>query len=287
MPRSGTHSAPRASQERLAARAAVACVAAVLAACSGGCIIPDTRIDVQPERTNPGAVRIVQAVPLSPQADAACAEEPGLLRCPQPPITIVPGLIEIEDQAFCTCENGRDGNAAGGFDIYVEDPDVDDEGEPRDELFAAFLLDVPPNADLVSPFVAYTNYLPNNTPALRVLGDQPIERPVTNLKAWSLGVETTVDLCNNNNGNQLTPGLHSLRLVVTDRPWPFPVLTDADGSPERNDGAFERDEALEPLVGVPDLPGGASYAVANFVFRCRDASSEEDGVGCNCEDFEG
>jgi len=263
--------------------------AGLLAAVAFGCacIIPDTDIDVQPDRTNPGAVRIVQAVALSTQANEACAEEPGFEVCPVPPDTVVPGLIEFENQAFCACESGgRDGNAIGGFRIFVEDPDVDDDGAPRDTLIGAFLLDVDPDADSLSQFVAYTNYFPTSSPAQRSAAgtyEQPIERPASNLQEWTVGLDTTVDLCNDNNGTALESGLHSLRLVVTDRPWPFPVDVDDDGLPIPSGDGFARDESQEPIVGVPDTPGGASYDVVEFVFRCVEESSDV----CNCEEVEG
>lgn len=261
----------------------------LLAVLGCACIIPDTDIDVQPIRTNPGAVRIVQAVALSTQANEACADEPGFQVCPVPPDTVVPGLIELENQAFCVCEGGgRDGNALGGFQIFVEDPDVDD-GIPRDALLGALLLDVDPGAESLSPFVAYTNYFPTSPAQRSAAGtyEQPIERPASNLQEWTVGLDTTVDLCNDNNGTPLTGGLHSLRVIVTDRPWPFPVAVDENGLPKRAGDGFERDETAEPLVGVPDTPGGASYDVADFVFRCVDESDEEGSNVCNCEEVEG
>ena len=140
--------------------------AGLLAVLGCACIIPDTDIDVQPNRTNPGAVRIVQAIAVSAQANESCAQEPGFEVCPVPPDTVVPGLIELENQAFCVCEGGgRDGNALGGFRIFVEDPDVDEDGAPRDTLIGAFLLDVDPDTDSLSQFVAYTNYFPTNRAA--------------------------------------------------------------------------------------------------------------------------
>ncbi|MEM6295250.1 MAG: hypothetical protein AAGA54_28520 [Myxococcota bacterium] len=264
-----------------------------LASAAAGCIIPDTDIDVQPNRTNPGTVRIVQAVPLTQEADDACGLEPGLEVCLVPPFTVVPGLIEVENQAFCVCEGGRDLNALGGFDIYVEDPDVTSEGDPRDDIFGVFLLDAPADAQQVAPFIAYTNFLPSNRPAQRVpLGGagtyaQPIERPPTNLKSWTLGIETAVDLCNDNNGTALEPGLHSLRIIVTDRPWPFPVELGPQGEPSVEGDGFARDETEDPLVGIPDTVAGASHAAANFVFRCEDEASEAGAAVCNCEEVEG
>ncbi len=256
---------------------------------SCACIIPDTNIQVQPNRTNPGTVRIVQAVALTSEANAACADEPGFQVCPLPPDTVVPGLIEVENQAFCVCEGGRDANALGGFDIFVEDPDVDEDGEPRDTLLGAVLLDVIEGEEPLSQFVAYTNYFPTNRPAQPTVAgtyEQPIERPPTNLRSWTLGVDTNVDLCNDNNGTPLSPGLHSLRVVVTDRPWPLPIA-EADGRPEVADDAFVRDELQDALVGVPDTPGGASFDVVDFVFRCVDDKTEEGANVCNCEEVAG
>jgi len=255
-----------------------------------GCIVPDTQIQVQPNRTNPGTVRIVQGVALSDEANAACAEVPGFAVCPLPSETIVPGLIDPDDQAFCTCEGGgRDANALGGFDIFVQDPDVDGDGEPRDTLLGAFLLDVEPGVEPISQFVAYTNYFPTNRPALPYDPgyEQAIERPAANLRSWRLGTDSNLDLCNDNNGTSVGPGLHSLRLIVTDRPWPFPVLVDEVGQPQTDDDRFVRDEAVDPLVGVPDLPGGASFDVADFIFRCVDETSAEGANVCNCEEVAG
>ena len=253
------------------------------------CIIPDTNIQVQPNRTNPGTVRIVQAVALTTEANDACAEEPGFQVCPLPPDTVVPGLIEVENQAFCVCEGGRDANALGGFDIFVEDPDVDEDGEPRDTLLGALLLDVVEGEEPLSQFVAYTNYFPTNRPAQPAVAgtyEQPIERPPTNLRSWTLGVDTNVDLCNDNNGTPLAPGLHSLRVMVTDRPWPLPIAED-DGRPEIDGDAFVRDELQEALVGIPDTPGGASFDAVDFVFRCVDETTEEGANVCNCEEVAG
>ena len=260
------------------------------------CIVPDSSIQVQPNRTNPGTVRIVQAVALSGEANAACAEVPGFEVCPLPQETIVPGLIELENQAFCVCQSGSDTNALRGFYIYVEDPDVDEDGEPRDALLGAFLLDVVPGEE-PSQFVAYTNYFPTSRPAQPANAgtyEQPIERPPTNLRSWALGTDTTLDLCNDNNGVALDPGLHNLRLIVTDRPWPFRIEPDGDRAP--NDAfpfpAIEEDQFVraateDPLVGVPDLPGGASFDVADFVFRCIDETTEQGTSVCNCEEAPG
>ncbi len=260
--------------------------ACVVALAMGGCIIPDFDIDIEPERTNPGAVRIVQAVGVPERAHEACANAAlGFGACPVPPDTVPPGLLQVEGQAFCVCQGGRDINALGGFDIFVEDPDLNDDGTPKDDIFGALLLDLDPDADDPSEYVAYSNYLPPAEPAkLAPLGQggygQPIERPATNLKSWALGVETSVDLCNNDAEAPVAPGLHSLRLVVTDRPWFVPIAM-KDGKPERAEDAYVREDTPQ-LVGVPDLPSGATYAVANFVFECIDETSELGNQVCNC-----
>jgi hypothetical protein len=268
-------------------------LASVLAA---ACIIPDTDIDVRPPRTNPGAVRIVEAVALTEAAIEACREvpiagEPPELSvretCPLPPITVPTGLIRPLGQTFCVCPEGLvDGDALRAFDIHVEDPDVDDEGMPRDEIYGVFLLDRPPGEGDVAPYIAYTNYLDPNDPAkLVALGAgsyaEPIERPRTNLKRWSIGADELVDLCNNNNGAKLDEDvrLHSLELIVTDRPWYTTVVTDENGAPERDDGVLVREG--DPMPGIPDLPGGATYSTAHYVFEClTDAMAEVDVCGC-------
>jgi hypothetical protein len=211
--------------------------------------------------------------------------------CPLPPITLPTGLIRLPGQTFCVCPEGLvDDDALFTFDIYVEDPDVDREGLPLDDLYAVFLLDVPPDATDVGDYIAYRNYLDPNEPArLVLLGSgsylEPIERPRTNLKSWALGVDERVDLCNNNEGSKLPMDeeqrLHSLRLVVTDRPWYVPVAFDDKGLPIADDqGGVVREG--EPLVGVPDIPGGATYAVAHYVFECLTEDMIPDANVCSC-----
>lgn len=257
------------------------------------CIIPDQDIDIRPTRVNPGAVRIVQAIALTDPANQECTEASvGFAGCPIPPVTLPPpGLIALEGQEFCLCPQGqRDVNAVGSFDIFVEDPDKKDDGSALDEIFGTFLLDMPAGAETPSDYVAYTNYLPTRPAVLVPLGlgtyAQPIERPKTNLKRWVLGGETRVDLCNNNNATALEPGLHSLRLIVTDRPWYVPVAVDSMSGQPMREGPNDYARLEQPaLVGVPDLPGGASYAQANFVFNCSEDNEAESVCGCEGEEM--
>ncbi|MEX1369096.1 MAG: hypothetical protein AB1Z98_38570, partial [Nannocystaceae bacterium] len=86
---------------------------------------------------------------------------------------------------------------------------------------------------------------------------------------------------NDDDGSQLLPGLHQLRVMVTDRPWYRPPLLDASGEPVIEDGEPQLDE---PIVGMPDLPAGASYDTATYVFRCFDDNNDlPAGIECDCE----
>lgn len=251
----------------------------------GACIIPDSGIQLEIQRSNPGAVRLVQPVAISAEALAACENDAGV--CPVPDRTLPFGLISSAvDRPFCRCpSNQRDLNALYQFDIFVEDPDVDpqDERDPIDTLLGALILDPDPNN---GPAVAYENYLPTSQAARLVQGnpayDEAIERPPPNLKAWTLGIESPVDLCNNNNGVAVAPGLHTIQVVVTDRPWYVPVSEreeDGVSLPEVQGNTFVREINEDPIAGVPDLPGGATFDTATYVFECLD-SAESDL--CNC-----
>jgi hypothetical protein len=254
------------------------------------CIIPDAGIQLQEVFDNPGVVRIIQPIPITPEADEACADASEvLLRCPVPPGNTVPfGLIDLPQQQFCVC-TGRDDNALQPFEIFVEDADLDDEQRPKDQLFGAFLLDVDPLLEGdPSQYVAYENYLPPEVPARNYYLPtgtyaDAIERPTPRVRSWSLGLDDPVDLCNDNRGDRLEPGLHEVRLVVTDRPWYVPVELDERGNVQRNrDGTLVRKDE-DPWIGVPDLPGGATYDTATYVFRCGNGlgTTEVDST-CSC-----
>lgn len=271
--------------------------AAIAIAIAPGCIIPDSQLLVVGDFQNEGAVRIVQPIFITDEAHDACAEIDdvgGIEECPGVPPGLPPGLLA---GSFCTCGAGeRDARAALRFDIFVEDPDVDDEGRPADEVLGVLLLDAPVAVTDPTPFIAYSNYLPPDQPAeLYTAGEFPtIERPNPNLRSWTIG-EDVVDLCNDNQGQQLDAlaalpspdedppvqtGLHDLRIVVTDRPWYRPPLTDDDGEIMLDDeGEVVRGE---PLFGVPDLAAGATYDTRSFVFRCFSLVAPPPG-GCSCQ----
>jgi hypothetical protein len=253
---------------------------------AAACIIPDAEIEILPERNNPGAVRLVNRISMSVEANRACTKADPLFaeECPLPPPSQPPGLVDFsaDGQPFCSCPPGeRDNNALRQFDVFVEDPDVDN-NVPRDDILGAFLLDVPLSAEDPSEYVAYQNYLPSNEPAtLFPIGrggyNDAIERPTPSLKSWTIGIDGRIDLCNDNVGGSLEPGLHQLTLVVTDRPWYTEVQTDDKGKPLYKDGELVR-TGDSPRIGVPDLPVGATSDSQVFVFRCLDSSDQ----ACNC-----
>ncbi len=246
-----------------------------------GCIIPDSGIVVEDEYVNMGAVRIIEPTPVTPRADEDCDELPGVPACPEVDDTLPSGLIR-PDSPLCVCQQGDLG--LGGFEIFVEDPDVDDVGDPRDDIIGAFFLDMPPNPDDTRDYLAYTNQLPPEEPArpFRAAEVLTIERDDPNLKAWTIAPQSRWDLCNDNDGAKLEVGLHNLRLIVTDRPWYRPLRTDAAGRPLTD----EDGEMIfgDPVIGMPDLQAGASYDTANYVFECFDeAGDEAEGIECSCE----
>jgi len=261
---------------------------AALGACAllGGCIIPDSTIEVVGDLVNPGPVRLVQSVPITDEANAECSDVAKELGgCPLPPETVPFGRI-VTELPFCVCD-GTDQNRLSSFDIYVEDPDLDDDGRPADSIFGVFLLDPLPAADDLSEFVAYSNLLPPTQPARTVQLGFPsyadsLERPPPLLRSWTLGRDTGVDLCNDNADaldGRLEPGVHSLRLVVTDRPWYRSVVFDDDGKLVLDENK-NPERTGDPHVGVPDTPAGASYAIADYVFACGD--EDDPDAGCNC-----
>jgi hypothetical protein len=264
-------------------------------ALTSACIIPDSGIDARGEAVNPGAVRLIQSTALTERANRACKDAGlGLANCPMIP-DVLYGLV---DEELCSCPSPLvDRNPLPYFDIYVEDPDADDDGNPLDSIFGVFLLDMPNFADDPSEFVAYENLLPPTTPAAPVpfgLGyANAIERPEPLVRRWTIeGENGAVDFCNDNASSQpptLEPGLHSVRLVVTDRPWYRALVYDDQGRVVVDEKTKERVRVPveEASIGVPDTQAGATYAVANYVFECGDGitpPAEGEQSPCQCAD---
>jgi hypothetical protein len=250
-------------------------------AANSACIIPDAEIIVREDFVNNGAVRIVEPIAVTQRASAACFELDAFNECPTVPATLPTGLVRGN---FCACPDlARDGEALGFFDIFVEDPDIDAEGAPADEVFGVFLLDVDDDSASPEAFVAYRNFLPPDEPAeIFTAGEtRVIERANPGLRNWTIGA-AVVDLCNDNDGVRLEPGVHELRVVVTDRPWFTRAAVDADGAPLLDESGEPAPEV--PVPGVPDLPEGATYDSRAFVFSCRDGVAGGENTGCNCVD---
>jgi hypothetical protein len=273
---------------RSSARAVIAAVGlarrgrrlAAAGICCASCIIPDAGIVVEDEFRNVGAVRIVEPTPVTARADADCDERTPLAACPKLNVTLPSGLIRPEFP-LCVCPSGDIG--VGGFELFVEDPDIDEQGDPADEILGALFLDMPADPDDPRDHLAYTSYLPPEEPASRFRASdlQTIERPDPHLKAWTIAPDSRVDLCNDNDGAKVATGLHELRLVVTDRPWYRPAMVDAMGEPvvdEDGEPMFH-----EPVIGMPDLSSGATYDTTAYVFECHDATTPPPGIECNCD----
>lgn len=261
---------------RAAVATAITSGVAVGTGSGAACIIPDADIRVEDEFVNVGAVRIVEPTPITPRADDDCDERTTLSGCPQL-ITLPSGLIR-PDSPLCVCPEMDFG--LGSFELFVEDPDIDDEGDPKDAIVGALFLDMPADAEDPRDYLAYTNQLAPEEPAPRFRASdvQTIERPDPHLKAWTIAPQGRWDLCNDNDGVRVEPGLHELRLIVTDRPWYRPAVLDADGKPLIEDGAMV---FLDPVIGMPDLPAGATYDTTTYVFQCHDSSNPM-GIECSC-----
>lgn len=267
----------------------------------GACIIPDRGIEFEGGPGNPGAVRILEPAPAPAAWGQWCLDrevditlknrdiETGTEAfCPSVRDTRPGGIVD--DGTFCICPQGqRDMNAPASWSIYAEDPDMDGD-EPEDRLYGVLLLD-PDTAGDAESKVAYQNYLEGcsrgedteATDVSKVFGDNgermylyrvipPIAR--NPFPQWEFvvddAVHDTVDLCNDNNGEQLDPGLYNLQFMVTDRPF----------------FSASRDDLEREQCGVPDLSSGATYAVTNYIFECIDGRLEENQDDCNCEESE-
>lgn len=229
------------------------------------CVIPDKDIFVEGIVSNPNPVRIVEPFEGVPQfLDSECSEILKPIcdfevcpRCPQIPPNGVPSFLNPDDLEFdfCACPVGEvDRNAFGEFVIYAEDADKAADDSPSDSLLAALLLDQP---DGTHRLVYPGSYTTVGTDPGTLPYEQVIGRPRPLVRQFVIGdPETaTVDLCNRTGlGAPLEPGFHTLRFLVTDRPW----YADAEGRTQ---------------VGVPDLAAGATYDMRTYTFHCEDPES--------------
>lgn len=114
----------------------------------GACIIPDRGIRAESDADNPGAVRIVESIPVVQELLDPCEVERGKpghdpRGCPQVPQALAQGLVP--GGPFCVCPQG-DVNVLPEFVLYAEDPDRRRDA-PADRLYAVALLDLDPLTD--------------------------------------------------------------------------------------------------------------------------------------------
>ncbi len=260
------------------------------------CIIPDRDIQFEGGPSNPGAVRILERTPLPEQWNTWCLDgdlDEADAFCPATRPTRRSGLLTSTlGDPFCVCPDGqRDLRAPPLWTMYAEDPDL--VGElPADTLYGVLLLDPDPLARDPGASVAYENFLEPCSEgrvidpfySLRADGatdfiDRVVPSEARDLAPqWAFRIDDAegdvIDLCNDDNGTSLPPGLHNLQFMVTDRPF------------FRAQSQTTDDEFSRLQCGVPDIAVGATYAVINYVFECIDGTLEENLGACDCEDIE-
>lgn len=256
---------------------------------AAGCILPDRGIRAESDDDNPGAVRIVESIPVLPELTAPCGDPEATAAqqrgCPQVPPSLQQGLVP--GGPYCACPSG-DNRVLPEFNLYAEDPDRRRD-DPADTLYAVALLDLDPETDSPQSYVAYPEQLPPGGPGelIRSRGGYGDEVPLVasvgrednGLWRFRFGKDRGegTDLCNDDDGETLSVGLHTLTVMVTDRPFFQPRRLDADGEPVL--GADGEPELLAPQYGMPNLAIGATWAVANYVFECHDPQVSS---ACDC-----
>jgi hypothetical protein len=268
----------------------LACSAMMLAI---ACIIPDRDIQIDPGIDNLFAVRIVERAPRLAEMDELCdvddISKAELDYCAEVRKDRASGLIEPTTGELCICSAGprSDGYAIDNFIIYAEDADREFD-HPKDTVYGVALLDPELAGDDPTSAVAYSNYwqpgragelieIRHSDPEDRT--EPPAGRRLLNLWRFPFGNSDEevlhpyhVDLCNDNNGKPVTPGLHNLRFMVTDREFFRPLALSQGGPLKSSDGKPLYDPQQ---FGVPDLAAGATYATIDYVFRCIDSNDPE------------
>lgn len=259
---------------------------ALILAASLSCVLPDRDINIVDEDIqNKHAVRIIEPTQLSATAKVACDAALKALQIPLvcqlgDPATSLPHFLDPaykhpSDKGisydFCSCPAGEKSSVKlNTFTLYVEDrPDDLDQDV---ELFAAAQLDMLPGSIEPHLSVRYTQIidpddtLPDETAELDY---RPLKRPKPQIRSLTFGLDGKTDLCNDANDTPLAPGFHTLRLIVTDRPWfqPAPNPDHPDVTPPDQ-------------PGVPDIAGGATFDTVSYVFHCDDPTAQHCQDAC-------
>ncbi len=257
---------------------------AILLAASAGCILPDDGIVVSdPQLLNRSAVRIVEPLRLSQEANDACDElDPDIENeiCPQPPPNpeaLLPHFLDPQEYLFCSCPMGSvDSEAQPNFEIYVEDRDQDVDGN-YDDIYAALLLDYTPENSKPYKSIRYREYVNPQDPIPQAGSYQPLGRHNQTLRVLGLGnADRNFDFCNGATDTALEAGFHTLTVIVSDRPWFTP-----------EDVMLEGEEILEGVIqeGVPDFVEGATFDLSTYVFYCT-AADEDPCQSSQCKTIE-
>lgn len=235
----------------------------VVALALAACVLPDRDIQIVNEATqNRHAVRIVEPIELTDEALVACeeaAQKTNQEACPQPGINPLRHFLDpaVDEYNFCACDVlEEDSRKLRAVTLYVEDRDEDRDGK-YDSLYAALQLDLVQDDPDPDHYIQYTGFVSPTVPMTEAeLEYEPLGRPDPHLRLLELGTsDDRIDLCNDVD-RPLALGFHTLRLIVTDKPW------------------FIDDQG--PQYGVPDLAGGASYDTATYVFYCDDKTNKLD-----------
>ena len=263
------------------------------------CIIPDDEITPGSGVVNNHAVRIVEELPLTAEANEACAaQSKSRGPCPQPPPSLPSHYLGPRARAYpmCICDKlaGQRDRGLRPFSFYAEDADVTDDGRPEDDLFGALFLDRNPEVLPTPEYLEYLNYLNPDDPAPDEHTDTPIGRPNPQMRQFLISDGGRfVDLCNGNRGeDSLAPGTHLLEFIVTDRRWftpsgPADVSEETDTTGDVTTGTGPS-VPVAPQIGVPDLAAGATFDIAAYVFECVDADQvPECETQCVADDDDG
>lgn len=250
----------------MTARAPRLCALAAL--CAGAaCVLPDLEIDVEDEQiTNRNAVHIVEPVLLLEAAHDGCPES----FCQQPylrPDNALPYFLAPETYPFCSCgPNETSAKTLSSFKLFVEDRDEEPRSRtPKDDLFAAFFIDLAPSDPRPPSKQAFQGrVIPDDEPLDLAEEDyNPFLRSEPHLRQLPVGeYEIPLDPCNHADDQPLPVGFHTLKIMVTDRPW------------------YKAKNI--PQVGVPDLARGATFDSVTYVFYCLDGKSDENAERCLC-----
>ncbi|MEE9386512.1 MAG: hypothetical protein V3V08_24105 [Nannocystaceae bacterium] len=230
------------------------------------CVLTDTFEIERGEIENQHAVRLVETMTLSAEAECSCEATPGSCdpsSCPQPPPTGLPHFLDPSQErySFCACDgDSYDDNALGIVEFYAEDEDQHPGTRHEDELYAALLLDHDAADDPQSSAAAYTHperFERDHSQYAALIINRP--DPLTRKLVVKDDSEREVfDLCNPKTKEKMGQRFHTLTVVATDRPW-FSVT--GNNNP--------------PQVGVPDIANGATWDRLDYVFRCSDEHEKQ------------